>query len=346
MILYIVPDIKKISGGPRSRIQNFKNVFKEKDEEVIEGGWSKKLISVLQVPSQQSVYVEMASNRLFFIDFICLNLLKLKKSKIIPFIRDIYIELIPDEYKSFRGRITKLLNKLSNRFVCSIAHKVVFPTKEMGELYFKKNTFKKDIKFDELPPGCFTSENIKLENQKVKDQMIGLVFLGGINYSNSGILNYLEIARELKVKYRFYVLTQDSNIFEILNQNQLEKDIVVDHISFKELEKYFILNNIKFAIHSRSRSEYDDLTFPIKILDLISLKIPFFTEKHIPIANLMGKEYPLFQKLKEIEQIEEKLRYYSKDDHYKLLINSLELIQNKNLYENRYRKLLKMFNNE
>src|SRR5690554_1969964 len=105
MILYIVPDIKKISGGPRSRIQNFKKVFKDKGGNIIEGSWSKKLISVLKVPSKESVYVETASNRLFFIDFVCLNILKSKKIKIIPFIRDIYVELIPDEYKSLRGRI-------------------------------------------------------------------------------------------------------------------------------------------------------------------------------------------------------------------------------------------------
>jgi hypothetical protein len=230
--------------------------------------------------------------------------------------------------------------------VCSIAHKVVFPTKEMGKLYFKKNAFKKKIEFDELPPGCFTTENIYLEKNKVKEDRIGLVFLGGINYSNSGIINYLEVARTLKVKYRFYVLTQDSNIFEILHQNNLEKDIIVDHIPFKELERYFKLNNIKFAIHARSRSEYDDLTFPIKILDLISLNIPFFTERHIPIANLMGSEYPLFQELKEIEQIEEKLEYYSRGHQYESLISILELKRDENQYENRYRKLLNMFKNE
>ncbi|WMN08052.1 hypothetical protein QYS48_30860 [Marivirga arenosa] len=346
MILYIVPNINKVSGGPRSRIMNFKKEFISNSDLVIEGNGFDKLKSVFGTRRHGKVYIETASNRLFFVDFICLSILYLKGCKIIPFIRDIYIELLPQEYSSFRGKITKLFNKISNKFLCKIAELVVFPTKEMGKKYFEINQFSKPIRYDELPPGCFkTNEEKNMPAASVSKEKTGLAFIGGVNYANSGIDNFINIAGKLNVKYNFYILSQDKNVEKILEQHNLTLKITFTHVKFELLATYFQDNNIKFAIHARSRSLYDDLTFPIKILDLISLGIPFLSEKHKPIARLTGDKYPLFCEIEKVEEIDKKLSQYEQESYYGKLLDDIRLLRERNLYKQRYIELTKFFKN-
>ena len=132
-ILYVVPDLTKVSGGPRTRISMFKQVFIKNNGIVIEKG---KKLRLSIIPREiDLVYVESATNRIGFIDVICLFFLKIYSKKVVVFIRDIYIELFPEEYTSPRKRVTLIVNKLSNFYLTLIATSLVFPTEEMGKVF-------------------------------------------------------------------------------------------------------------------------------------------------------------------------------------------------------------------
>ena len=63
------------------------------------------------------VYVESATNRIALLDFLCLLLLRLRSKKVIVFIRDVYIEMFPEQYANPRAKITLIVNKLSNFYL-------------------------------------------------------------------------------------------------------------------------------------------------------------------------------------------------------------------------------------
>src|SRR5690606_2073927 len=109
--LFIIPNLKKVEGGPFSRISDFKKVFLKNNDLVIQ---KNKVLSALTSEKLNIVYVESATNRIGFSDFVALLILKIKCRKMIVFIRDIYIELFPEEYKGFRKTITLCFNKISN----------------------------------------------------------------------------------------------------------------------------------------------------------------------------------------------------------------------------------------
>src|SRR5690606_39270483 len=123
-ILYVVPDLKKVTGGPRTRVSLFKEVFITNGGAVIEKG--NKLSRSIVPKKINLVYVESATNRISLADLIALFFLKLYSKKVIVFIRDVYIELFPQEYSSFRGQITRFFNKISNYYLTLIASSIVF----------------------------------------------------------------------------------------------------------------------------------------------------------------------------------------------------------------------------
>ena len=88
--LYIVPHLKKIYGGPITRINLFKEAFKRNGGDVIEHG--NKLKSIFK--RRDLCYVESATNRIGLVDLFVLFFIKFRSKRVIVFIRDIYIELL------------------------------------------------------------------------------------------------------------------------------------------------------------------------------------------------------------------------------------------------------------
>ena len=330
-ILYIIPDLQKVYGGPRTRISSFKEIFLKKGGKVIEKG-SKLSRSI--VPQRINlVYVESATNRIGIVDVICLFFLRIYSPKVVVFIRDIYIEMFPEKYSNIRGKFTRLANRISNYYLTLIATKLVFPTNDMGTLFFKKNSCFPTRNYSSLPPGTRKEKTpYKLPDFTKK---LGVLYLGSTRYVNSGFETFIDFSLKYSNSYSFYVLSGD----KVLSGENSNIPIIFDNINRDQIPKFIKQNNIAYAIHTRPRNQYDDITFPIKILDFLSFCLPFITEQHKPIESLLSEDYPLFLDLNDKDEIHNNIKSISKEKYYNLL-NSLKTISKENSYEKRYIELL------
>lgn len=331
-ILYVVPDLLKVSGGPSTRISMFKKEFNNRDGIIIEKG--NKLKKSLAFERVNLTYVESATNRISFIDLICLLTLRVRSKEVVVFIRDIYIELFPEDYKSIRSRITLIANKLSNLFLILISTKLAFPTQEMGDVFFNKHPFYPQREYIALPPG--TKIINKNRTLPCLNKKTGFLYLGSVSYQNSGFESFIKFAVEFKGKYEFHVLSGDKNASIKLRDYSF---ITLTKVNHDKIGKYIADNNIAFGFHTRPRNFYDDVTFPIKVLDFISLQLPFFTEKHKPIVDLLGKEYKLFVDVNNAVEIEQIISQYSSEIDYKQQLDNLKTIANSNTYAERYERI-------
>jgi len=330
-ILYVVPNLKKVSGGPRTRVSMFKEVFNQQGDQIIEKG--NKLSRSLKPKKINMVYVESATNRVSFIDVICLFFLRSYSKKVIVFIRDVYIELFPHEYSSFRGKITWFFNKVSNFYLTLISTSMVFPTKEMGEVFFKKNHYFPKRDYSDLPPG--TISEVRKRQMPNFTKKTGILYLGSTKYPNSGFKIFMTFQEKYKEFYNFFVLSGDQDLDVALSLSSVH----LDKLDRKEIPEFILKNNISFAFHTRPRNVYDDITFPIKVLDFISLQIPFFSERHLPLTNLMPKNYDLFMSFDDLDFIHHKIQSIG-IEKYKEYLEILYKVSTDNTYDKRYKKLL------
>ncbi|MGB3344637.1 MAG: hypothetical protein WBA61_12070 [Aequorivita sp.] len=327
--LYVIPNLDKITGGSITRINLFKKIFQNKGDRIIEKG--NKLKSIFH--KQEVCYVETATNRIGTVDLVSLFFLKFRSEKVIVFIRDIYIELFPEDYKGFRKKITFYLNKLSNFYLTWISTSMVFPTEKMGEVFFEKNKSFPRRPYSDLPPGTYDiTENVSPPDFS---QKLGLLYLGSIDYRNSGIENFIAFSRKYHENYNFYVLSGASNISEIVQATIIQ----ASRIPRAEIAKFIEKNNIAYALHTRPRNIYDDLTFPIKAFDFLSFQLPFFSERHIPLENLLSNDYPLFASFDHLDVIHQKIESIDAKQYNELLL-FLRKIALDNTYDKRYKKLL------
>jgi len=329
-LLYSIIDINSLPGGPKTRISSFKNVFEKKGDTIIIG--KNKIRKSLRAKNINIIYVESATNRIRAIDFICLFILKLKSKKTIVFIRDIYIELFPNHYKGIRGSISKISNKISNLYLTLISSKMVFPTIAMGEIFFQRNKLFPRKEFTDLPPG--TIKNKIRRRLPDFDKKLGVLYLGSTRYKNSGFNYFLDFADKYHNEYDFHILSKDNLSF-------ISNKLRISYCEREDISKYIEDNNIAYAVHTRPRNQYDDITFPIKILDFISLELPFFTERHIPIINMMGTDYKLYVDYNNIDNLNFIISNISMIE-YNIIADFLHSISSNNTYDIRYNKLIKL----
>ncbi len=332
-VLYSVINLKKATLGPKTRISLFINEFKKHSDLIIEG--SHKIRKSIKAPKLKTVYVETAPNRIKLVDLISLLILKIKSKKLIVFIRDVYIEMFPEEYQSFRKKITLWANKLSYYFLSLIADELVFPTKEMGDFFYQKNKNFPKRPYSALPPGT-ASKQVEIQLPDF-NQPLGFLYLGSVSYKNSGFENFIHFARQYKDRFKFYVLSKDPNIQKYKKHNFIQ----FDQVNFNEIAGFIHNNNIAFGFHSRPRNNYDDITFPLKILDFINFRLPFVTDYHKPIIHLLDNDYPLFSDIKNAGLIYEKIEKHIEEQAYLKLVKTLDAIAQKNTYENRYQQIIK-----
>lgn len=337
MLLYVVPDLNKVSGGPLTRISSFIKTFTKNNSNHIKGSGFTKIKQAIDSKKIDLLYVESASNRIRVSDLIALLMLRVKSKYIIVFIRDIYIELFPEEYKTLRKKVTYYSNKLSNRFFHLIADELAFPTHKMGAVYYDKNKFKSSKSFFALPPGTIKDEESNLKLNLTKKPAI--LYLGSIDYVNSGFERYIEFAKNNSDKYNFHVLSGSKKIEEKIRVFDNESLIIVNKVPYELINSYIYENNILFAIHTRPRNDYDDITFPIKVLDFVGLNLPFISEKHDPIVKLMGENYQLFVNELTNESIKEKIEYFSTENRYKEITRNISKVSNLNSYDRRFQTI-------
>ncbi len=332
-LLYVIPDLKKVSGGPRTRISMFKKVFLDNGNIIVElKGKFKKSIRVGKV---NVTYVESATNRISIEDFFSLIIVRLYSKNVTVFIRDVYVELFPHEFNSLRKKVTMIANRISYFFLTLIANTLVFPTKEMGSVFFKKNTFFPKRNYFALPPGTLESVGEK-RNPDFKKK-IGILYLGGISYSQSGFEYFINFSDKYNDKYNFYVLSGDLLVKTAVSGRH---HIVLDSIEHSQINSFITNNNIGFAYHTRPRNDYDDITFPIKVLDFLTFRLPFITADHKPLVELLGKDYPFFIDVNDELGINKRINDFCNELKYNSLVNNIDCIALKNTYENRYDELM------
>jgi hypothetical protein len=308
----------------------FKKTFLKNNGVIIEKG--NKFSKSTKLKTNDLLYVESATNRISLTDFFCLLFLKMHSKNVIVFIRDIYIELFPEKYNSLRSRVTLILNKLSNFYLTCISNSMAFPTEEMGEIFFRKNSVFPKRNYFALPPG--TSSERRIRRTPDFDKKLGLLYLGSTKYTNSGFDKFIRISEIFSENYNFFVLSGDKGLVETLKG----KPIILNKVEHDQIIKYIENNNIAYAIHTRPKNTYDDLTFPIKVLDFINMQLPFFTEKHLPLIDLLGDDYKFFCKLRELDNIHEIIQNISETEYKKAMI-LLYKVKLENTYDDRFKKL-------
>lgn len=326
---YIVPDISKTSGGPRTRISCFKSIFLKKGAVIFQDK-SKK--DVLRNKNIDFLYIESATNRISVADFFYLFILKFTSKKRIVFIRDVYIELFPEEYASLRAKITLIANKVSNFYLTWVATSLVFPTEEMGHSFFKKNVRFPKRKYTHLAPATLDVTTKKTLPEFTKK--LGILYLGGLGYANSGYKLFLKFSEAYEKYYNFYILSGDTD----LDQKTAGYPVILNKVPRTEIPSFISKHNIAFAFHTRPRNLYDDLTYPIKVFDFLSFQLPFISQKHIPLVLLLGNDYPLFASYENLEKIHLLIKGINKAK-YEDIVDSLKEIAHKNTYEERYKRL-------
>jgi hypothetical protein len=338
IILYSVPDIKKVSGGPRTRITKISEAIKKESEGYsIIGNSLTKLKKTLKAPKSAICYVESATNRLKLIDLFCLIILKIKTKYLIVYIRDVYTIIFPQEYRSIRRSITRFFNHITNKIYIQLADKIAFPTIEMSKVFnshfgINKNSI-------DLPPGTFFIDEKKTTFPDIASIKPKFLYLGGTNYKYSGINSFLKYAVSHINTFDFNILSQD-NLEPLLNKKGLAKSIPLNSVSHDEVFDYINKNNISFLLHPRPLNEYDNITYPIKIMDCISFGLPIISFRHAPLVSMLGNEYPFFiESYEEIKKIiEDKDTFKQK---YALSLDILNEVARKNTYQKQVQKIIK-----
>lgn len=345
VVFYAVPETIEIGSGPTVRVTNFSKAFEGLGHyNIIKGNAWSKISKTINAPATELLYIESSTNRLKVVDLLCLIILRLRSDRCVVYIRDIYIELFPEEYQSIRSRITKLFNKLTNNFYTRISTQLAFPTVEMGNKFYEHNKNFKRKPIFELPPGTtvhdiFSNSSIEaLTKARLKE--IKIIYVGAVAYKFAGIDNYLNLVKIYKERYKFYIITKDSSIGNLLAENGLtEKDVTLKSLDTEQLRNFIYEEDITFAIHSRPRNVYDDLTYPIKVMDYISWLLPFFTDEHTPVTKLLGSNYPLYWNVDKLDDFNRLIIEYSNHEAYQYLLELLINKRNENLYSERLNKL-------
>lgn len=347
-IFYSVPNTDIVAGGSRTRIRNviqtLKNNFKAF---IIQGSGIEKISKALKAPKAEVLYVESATNRLTLCDLICFLIIRKKVERKYIYIRDIYVELFPNEYKTFRKKITAILNKWSYFIYAQYSDVLCFPTKEMAESFYKYHSnFPKRSIFI-FPPGTFKIDDLDEEDLCVDNEGldgISFLYLGGTKYNNSGFDDYLRLSKNIHGNYKFYVISND--LLDI-DEDEYTNVIYLHNLSHKEVVSTIVKEKIKYAVHTRPRNKYDDLTFPIKFLDFISCNLPIITLAHSPLKSILSKDYPLF-----VEDLNEEsiLRILEVDSHnpeqYRNVKKKLRESCSRMTYKNKLEEILFITENE
>lgn len=339
--LYAVPELSKVSGGPRTRISKISEILSSDiTSHIVTGNYSSKIKLTFKAPSGNILYIESSTNRLKIIDIICLLILKIKSRKTVTYIRDVYIQLFPENYKSIRGSFTKYANKISNWLYTILSDKLAFPTIEMGQCFFKNRKNKK--KYFELPPGSFDFSLSGEVQLKIKKNKLNFLYLGGTQYKYSGFNDFLKVAFALKNEHNFYVFSGDNIIQKIIDY-KLENSIKVYSLSHKEVLSHIKKLDIDFVIHSRPENLYDDITYPIKVMDCISSNTPIISVRHKPLFSLLTPNYPFF--VDEISTIEIKNIISKHSDNKELYSNAVSILSDVKEKSKYSKQVLKIVNN-
>ncbi len=347
--LYAVPNKKYIASGPMARVSAFsEELVKNSDNVVIRGGVLSKIVSSIRSTKCEILYIESSTNRLRMVDYLCLAMLTHKNGMVVVYIRDIYHELFPEQYMGFFNRIRTILHRVTDIYFSYISDYLAFPTKEMAS---RSKIASGNTSIFALPPGCRLlyreSQLPSLSASRLSD--IKFINVGGFGYKYSGLDMYLDYIEKSSLDATYYIITRHVDLVnKALIDRGLSRRSKIKLLSLSQDQVFQLIEeeNITYAFHSRPRNEYDDLTYPIKIFDYLSIMLPVISERHVPIVLLYGSSYPLFCNLDDARNIDRKLEKFLTAKHYEKLLSAMYGVAVANTYSQRVEKIRDVYHRE
>lgn len=204
------------------------------------------------------------------VDLRVLQYLKKKKVPVGVFYRDVYWkfdELYP--LKGVKKQIMQTIYRLEEKFYEKYCDVIFLPSPEMGEYVSIKRPMV------DLPPGGKARNAVSKKEQTMPHKGI---YVGGINNEDYGLfllLDAIEMANEQEELCKLTVVCR-KNEFQDLPTDKKEriKQIGVDvqHVSGAELNDLY--EQMDFAFIPRFRSEYNDFSVPVKLVEYLSNHLP------------------------------------------------------------------------
>ncbi|GGJ63943.1 glycosyltransferase involved in cell wall biosynthesis [Anoxybacillus voinovskiensis] len=205
-----------------------------------------------------------------FIDWTILRYLKKRNVPVGVFYRDVYWkfdELYP--LKGWKKKVMQTIYRLEERFYEAYCDVIFLPSNEMGK-YVAINRPMTD-----LPPG---GKQRAIERETRNDSVASAVYVGGINNEDYGLfllLDALELVNEPTPLLHLTIVCR-KNEYEALPEEQKARihrlGVDVRHISGAELDRLY--EQMDFAFIPRLRSEYNDFSVPVKLVEYLSNELP------------------------------------------------------------------------
>ncbi|WP_027409264.1 glycosyltransferase [Anoxybacteroides tepidamans] len=205
-----------------------------------------------------------------FIDRTVLRYLKERNVPIGVFYRDVYWkfdELYP--LKGWKKKVMQTIYRWEERFYERYCDVVFLPSVEMGKYVAI------DRPMTDLPPGGKRREVAREERH---DSIARGLYVGGINSEDYGLfllLDALEIVNEHKPTMQLTIVCR-KNEYDALSADKKERirrlGVEVKHISGAELDRLY--EQMDFAFIPRLRSEYNDFSVPVKLVEYLSNELP------------------------------------------------------------------------
>lgn len=186
------------------------------------------------------------------------------------FYRDVYWkfdEIYP--LKGWKKAIMRKVYRYEEKFLEKYANVIFLPSSQMGKFV--------DVNITKvpLPPGGkMLSEP---EKKSIQDKVKAL-YVGGISHRDYGLPLMLDSLEQVKKNGFSLELSivcraeEFQSVDPVLRDRMTQLDVIVKHISGKELDTYY--KEMHFAIVPRYRSTYNDFSVPVKLVEYLSNRLP------------------------------------------------------------------------
>ncbi|KYD34931.1 hypothetical protein B4114_2695 [Geobacillus stearothermophilus] len=205
-----------------------------------------------------------------FVDRDVLRYLKGRNVPIGVFYRDVYWKF-PDLYplRGWKKAAMQMMYRWEERFYERYCDVIFLPSLEMGTYVAIRRPMV------DLPPG---GKQKPFQRFGTAKQPLNAIYVGGINNADYGLLLLLEAIRLANRRKPLVSLTVVCRKDEYERQPLAVKEelaalqVRVEHVSGEALDRLYA--EMDFAFIPRRRSEYNDFSVPVKLVDYLSSGLP------------------------------------------------------------------------
>lgn len=323
LLILAMYDLKVKNIAPARRMSAIIETFNELDIPFISLSGSRKerrkkawnALFSYKFNDVSGVYVESSNSGMLITEFVLLMKYKLKKIPISVYIRDIYPKYkqywLWKNYRVVLAHLFWLASYFVYKMICEI-------------IYIPSTLIAQKLSLDNykiLPPGLLGSEK---NLGKIKQNSIFYAGGTGPQYDIECLLFACKkLSKEINIIVTF-----------LCRKDEIEK------ISKWQSESWFsILNNDleqldfqpQIAVIPLTNTEYGDLSFPVKLMDYISINTPILASDSFVIKNFINEhQIGLIAKSEDVDDYYEKIKIMLEDRNLyeELLANVYKLQKN------------------